>query len=107
MTPFDGPDDWQDDEDPWTGAVEETVRAELAALVTAHPMADALRAMAIHLAHKLDHADAQTVAGISKELRATIDALTGLATTDAAAELDRLLSTPTPPAGGPDPAAPA
>lgn len=56
------------------GPVERQVRADVAALMTAHPMGESLAEMAFNLAGTLDSGDVKdlAVAGISRELRETL-----------------------------------
>ena len=62
------------------GPIEQQVRADVEALVTAHPMGEALAEMAYKLAQVLDgEAKDLAVAGINKELRETLCELARLA----------------------------
>ena len=77
----------------------QTVTASVAALITAkpHPLSpeDQVRAsLAIDLARRIDAPDAEDrfVAGMARELRATIDDMAGGADVDAFAELAARLS---------------
>lgn len=56
-------------------SVTEAVEADLDALITPHPMADGLRAVALQLAGQLDGAEPRFAAGLARELRATLDGL--------------------------------
>lgn len=80
------------------GKLEATVRADVAALVTGHPMGESLTELALYLARTLDSSSglsalsAQT-ASVSKELRATLDALAGREV-PSGESFEDLLSTP-------------
>ena len=62
------------------GAIEESVRLNLAALTTTHPMSDALADLAIRLARSIDAGAGMAEAAVSRELRATLAEL--VSTTD-------------------------
>lgn len=104
MARYDDYDDGDSGPDLPIGEVRDAVALDLAALITSHPMAEGLRAMALHLAGSLDYADHQSRAGLARELRAVLNDLAGLGTTSAEADLDALLSTPTAPGAPPAPA---
>jgi hypothetical protein len=57
------------------GSVTEAVTADLDALMTPHPMAEGLRAVALSLAAQLDVAEPRFAGGLARELRATLDGL--------------------------------
>lgn len=63
------------------GAVERQVRADIAALVTAHPMGESLAAMSFVLARALD-AGTDAPAAVNRELRANLVELSRLAVDD-------------------------
>jgi len=69
------------------GPVEAKVRADLAALVTTHPMGESLTALAIHLAAKVDGPSFEPTAPIAKELRATLAELARLGVEDDTVDL--------------------
>lgn len=98
MARYDDYDDGDSGLDLPIGEVRDAVALDLAALITSHPMAEALRAVALHLAGSLDYAEHSARAGLARELRAVLNDLAGLGTTSAEKDLDDLLSTPTPPA---------
>jgi hypothetical protein len=75
------------------GAVERKVRADLRALITAHPMGEALAAMSLNLAQVLDDGAGLAVAAVNRELRANLLELSRLAVDDND-DLDDELSTP-------------
>jgi hypothetical protein len=69
------------------GAVEPKVRADIRALITAHPMGEALTAMALTLAWSVDHIretgkGLMVLAAINHELRETLTELSRLAVDD-------------------------
>lgn len=66
---------------PAAGSIEKQVRADIAALVTSHPMGESLAEMAFGLARTLDAAvmNPLALAGINKELRETLCELARLA----------------------------
>jgi hypothetical protein len=64
------------------GPVERQVRADIAALVTAHPMGEALAEMSYALARLLD-AGADGAAALNRELRGNLTELSRLAVDDA------------------------
>ena len=74
-------------------SVSEQVRNDIAAIVTAHPMGEALAAIAYNLAARLDDPDEKAPAAVAKELRATLLELAE-GVTDDDDDLDALLSTP-------------
>ena len=57
------------------GPVEAKVRADVEALVSTHPMGEALAAVAFRLAREIDYGNAFALASLSKELRAVLDDL--------------------------------
>ena len=75
------------------GPVERKVRADLRALITAHPMGEALAAMSLNLAQALDAGAGLAVAAVNRELRANLLELSRLAVDDND-DLDDELSTP-------------
>lgn len=76
------------------GPIEQRVHADLAALMTSHPMGEALSAMALALAESLDRGAGMQEAAVNRELRATLDDLARMKVGDDD-ELDSLLSAPT------------
>lgn len=64
-----------------TGLVERQVRADIAALVTAHPMGESLAEMSYALARLLD-AGTDAAASVNRELRANLLELSRLADDD-------------------------
>lgn len=67
------------DETPEYGPVEAATRADIDALMTAHPMGESLSELAYSLAHTIDQGpDDRALAGIAKELRATLNDLARL-----------------------------
>lgn len=75
------------------GPVETKVRADVAAIVSAHPMGEALAEMAFHLARTLDSGAGLAVAAVNRELRANLVELARMGV-DGDDDLDRDLSTP-------------
>jgi hypothetical protein len=75
------------------GPVERKVRADLRALITAHPMGEALAAMSLNLAQALDAGAGLATAAVNRELRANLLELSRLAVDDND-DLDDELSTP-------------
>jgi hypothetical protein len=73
--------------------VREQVDRDLDALVTAHPMGEALSEVARNLASRLDDPDEKAPAAVAKELRATLLALAERAVDDDD-DLDAQLSAP-------------
>jgi hypothetical protein len=90
-------DDLDDPDDPvnQVGQVEARVRQDLDALITTHPMGEGLSAMALHLAHTLDHADAMFRAALSRELRGILEDLAEHSATTDDGDLTQGLSGPT------------
>lgn len=78
---------------PAYGPVESKVRADVEALVTAHPMGEALAEMAFTLARTLDEGAGLAVAAVNRELRANLVELARLGV-DGDDDLDDQLSTP-------------
>lgn len=64
------------------GPVERKVRADIAALVTAHPMGEALTEMSYNLARVLDEGAGLATAAVNRELRANLTELSRLAVDD-------------------------
>jgi hypothetical protein len=65
------------------GLVESSVRADIAALMTAHPMGEALTAMSLALARALDQGRGlMGIAAINRELRENLTELSRLAVDD-------------------------
>ena len=74
------------------GRVESKVRSDVGALVSTHPMGEALAEMAFTLARTLDEGAGLATAAVNRELRANLIELSRLSSdTD---DLDRELSTP-------------
>jgi hypothetical protein len=78
---------------PRRGPVERKVRADIAALVTAHPMGEALAEMSFNLARVLDEGAGLATAAVNRELRANLQELGRLAVDDDDT-LERDLSAP-------------
>lgn len=74
------------------GAVESKVQADLDALVTTHPMGEALAEMSLNLARTLDAGAGLAVAAVNRELRSNLVELARQADNDE--DLDAALSTP-------------
>jgi hypothetical protein len=72
------------------GPVERQVRADIAALVTAHPMGEAIAEMSYALARTLDAGAGMAVAAVNRELRANLIELSRLAIDDADELADEL-----------------
>jgi hypothetical protein len=64
------------------GPVERKVRSDIAALVTAHPMGEALTEMSYNLARVLDQGAGLATAAVNRELRANLTELSRLAVDD-------------------------
>jgi hypothetical protein len=79
-----------------SGLIETKVRADVGALVTAHPMGEALAEMAFAIAKVLDGGQVKDLAyaGINRELRETLVELASLGVDDDD-NLDAELSVPT------------
>ena len=75
------------------GPVETKVRQDVAALVTVHPMGEALAEMAYSLARTLDDGAGLATAAVNRELRANLIELTRLGVSDDD-DLEDRLSTP-------------
>lgn len=75
------------------GPVEQQVRADVEALVTGHPMGEALAEMSYNLARVLDQGAGLAVAAVNRELRANLLELAGMGVGDDD-DLDDQLSTP-------------
>jgi hypothetical protein len=76
---------------PQTGPVETQVRHDIGALVTQHPMGEALAEMSLNLARTLDSGAGLATAAVNRELRANLLELARLAVDDND-ELDAELS---------------
>jgi hypothetical protein len=75
------------------GPVEEHVRADIATLITAHPMGESLAEMAYALARTLDEGAGLAVAAVNRELRANLVELARLSV-DGDDDFEVELSTP-------------
>lgn len=76
-------DQSQPDESVRVGAIERQVRADVGALMSEHPMGEALAAMAFKLARLMDGSvQHMAVAGINRELRETLLELARLGVDD-------------------------
>ena len=75
------------------GAIERQVRRDIDALITEHPMGESLAQLAFRLSASLDGGAGQMEAALSRELRATLDALAGMGVSGDS-DLDTALSTP-------------
>lgn len=64
------------------GPVETKVRADVDALVSSHPMGEALAELAFTLARTLDQGAGMAVAAVGRELRATLAELAGMGVSD-------------------------
>lgn len=64
------------------GRVERKVRSDIAALITAHPMGEALTEMSLNLARTLDEGAGLATAAVNRELRANLTELARLAVDD-------------------------
>jgi hypothetical protein len=73
--------------------VERKVRTDIASLVTAHPMGEALAEMSYSLARALDEGAGLATAAVNRELRANLMELARLAVDDGDTLADEL-STP-------------
>jgi hypothetical protein len=65
------------------GPVEQKVRADIEALVSAHPMGESLAEMSLNLARTLDAGAGLATAAVNRELRANLLELSRLAVDDA------------------------
>ncbi len=65
-----------------TGPVERQVKRDIGALVTGHPMGEALAAMSLNLARTLDDGAGLATAAVNRELRANLLELSRLAVDD-------------------------
>jgi hypothetical protein len=74
------------------GPVECKVASDIEALVSTHPMGEALSAMSLALARTLDQGAGLAVAAVNRELRANLVELSSMADNDD--DLDADLSTP-------------
>lgn len=81
------------DQDVQFGAVEAKVRGDVGALISTHPMGEALAEMAFTLARTLDEGAGLAVAAVNRELRANLIELARLGV-DSDDDLDDDLSTP-------------
>jgi hypothetical protein len=75
------------------GPITAKVRADLEAIVTAHPMGEALAEMSLNLARTLDAGAGLATAAVNRELRANLLELSRLAVDDND-DLDDELSAP-------------
>jgi hypothetical protein len=75
------------------GPVERKVRADVAALISVHPMGEALAEMSFNLARALDEGAGLATAAVNRELRANLMELSRLAD-DGNDDLADELSTP-------------
>lgn len=82
-----------DDQSPAVGPVEAKVRGDVEALISTHPMGEALAEMAFTLARTLDDGAGLAVAAVNRELRANLVELARLGV-DGDDDLDDELSTP-------------
>lgn len=80
-------------DEPRYGPVETKVRADIAALISSHPMGEALAEMAFTLARSLDDGAGLAIAAVNRELRANLVELARLGVADDD-DLDAALSTP-------------
>jgi hypothetical protein len=64
------------------GPVERKVRADIASVMTAHPMGEALAEMSYNLARALDDGAGLATAAVNRELRANLTELARLAVND-------------------------
>jgi hypothetical protein len=64
------------------GPVERQVKRDIGALVTVHPMGEALAAMSLNLARTLDDGAGLATAAVNRELRANLLELSRLAVDD-------------------------
>ena len=79
---------------PHYGAVETKVRQDVGALVTEHPMGEALSAMSFNLARTLDEGAGLAVAAVNRELRANLVELARLEVPSDDDDFGDALSTP-------------
>jgi hypothetical protein len=84
------------------GPVEREVRKDIRALITEHPMGEALAAMSLNLARTLDDGAGLATAAVNRELRANLLELSRLAVDDND-ELDAELSAAVRDDAGPGP----
>lgn len=75
------------------GPVEVKVRGDIAALISTHPMGEALAEMSYTLARSLDAGAGLAIAAVNRELRANLVELARLGVADDD-DLDAALSTP-------------
>ena len=89
------PSDEGGEPEPTFGPVETKVREDVGALITEHPMGEALAEMSFNLARVLDQGAGLAVAAVNRELRANLVELArlGVGGDD---DLDDQLSTPEP-----------
>ena len=80
-------------DEPRYGPVEAKVRADIGALISSHPMGEALAEMAFTLARTLDEGAGLAIAAVNRELRANLVELARLGVADDD-DLDAALSTP-------------
>lgn len=88
---------------PAYGDVETKVRQDVGALITEHPMGEALSEMAFKLARTLDEGAGLAVAAVNRELRANLVELARLEVPSDDDELGDVLSEPVLPAEVRDP----
>lgn len=79
---------------PTYGAVEMKVRQDVGALMTEHPMGEALAEMAFTLARTLDEGAGLAVAAVNRELRANLVELARLEVPSDDDDFGDALSTP-------------
>jgi hypothetical protein len=72
--------------------VERKVRSDITALISAHPMGEALAEMSYALAHALDEGAGLATAAVNRELRANLMELARLAVDDSDDLADELSS---------------
>lgn len=80
-------------DDAQFGPVEAKVREDIGALISSHPMGEALAEMSFNLARTLDEGAGLAVAAVNRELRANLVELARLGVADDD-DLDAALSTP-------------
>ena len=91
-------------DEPTYGPVETKARADVAALMSTHPMGETLAEMAYNLARSLDNGAGLAVAAVNRELRETLEDLAEMGV-DSDDLVDRL-STPDVPTEVRDPEKP-
>jgi hypothetical protein len=85
------------------GPVEAKVRQDVTALISAHPMGEALAEMAFTLARTLDEGAGLATAAVNRELRANLMELARLGVPDDDDDLEDRLSSPVRDAENPGP----